>query len=284
MPTFTTPEPIDLELVVPMGYVELVASDRTDTVVEVLPTNVRRSGDVTLAAEASAVFAEGRLRVSVPKRLNLFGPGDSVDVRLLLPTGSRASVEVAYGSVRARGALGASRVICKYGPVTLESTADLSLTTPYGDVEIEEVAGNLDLTAGHARLSIRSVTGSTRIKGSHGSLQFDAVGGDFEARTSGVVLLGRAGGDVTVQTAYGAVRIGEVSGGAVRVENGYGEVAVGVPHGVAAWVDAASQHGAVRNELTPEAGPEGSERTVELRLRTNYGDVIISRAQQRGKS
>ncbi|CAN5324985.1 DUF4097 family beta strand repeat-containing protein [soil metagenome] len=282
MPTFDTPGPIDLDVTVGMGLVELIASDRADTVVEVVPANPRRSGDVSLAGEATVAFADGRVRVKVPKRLNLFGPGDSVDVRVNLPTGSRATVENAYGSIRARGVLGDSRITAAYGTVTMDTTGDLALKAPYGDVEIEEVAGDLDLVAGHAKLRIGRVGGDARVKGSHGILDFGEIAGELEARTSGAVSVGRAGGSVSVQTAHGAIRVREARSGTIRLENGYAEVSVGVPKGVAAWVDAASQHGVVRNELTPDAGPEGADSTVELRLRNNYGDIIISRTPQGG--
>jgi hypothetical protein len=44
------------------------------------------------------------------------------------------------------------------------------------------------------------------------------------------------------------------------------------------WIDAVSAHGQVRNELTPDPDAATSERSVELRLRTNYGGVRIRRA------
>ena len=284
MPTFDTPDPIDLDVTTGMGRIEIVATDRADTVAEVLPSNPRRHGDVTLARDATVEFTAGRLRVLVPKRLNLFGPGDSVDVRVQLPTGSRVTVESAYGSVVLRGTFGVSAVRASYGAVTIGRTADLVLKVPYGELEVQEVVGDLTLTAGHGRHRVAKVTGDVRITGSHGAIDLGDIGGDVEARASGPFTIDRAGGNVTVQTAYGAVRVREVTGGTVRLENGYAEIEVGVPAGVAAWVDAASQHGVVRNELTPEGGPGESDRTVELRLRANYGDVIVARSNQKGLS
>ena len=284
MPTFDTPDPIDLDVTTGMGRIEIVATDRADTVAEVLPSNPRRHGDVTLAGDATVEFTAGRLRVLVPKRLNLFGPGDSVDVRVQLPTGSRVTVESAYGSVVLRGTFAVSAVRAAYGAVTIGRTVDLVLKVPYGELEVQEVVGDLTLTAGHGRHRVARVTGDVRITGSHGAIDLGDIGGDVEARASGPFTIDRAGGNVTVQTAYGAVRVREVTGGTVRLENGYAEIEVGVPTGVAAWVDAASQHGVVRNELTPEGGPGESDRTVELRLRANYGDVIITRSNQKGLS
>lgn len=279
MPTFSTPNPIDLDLTVGIGYVEVNASDRADTVAEVTPSNPNRAGDISLARDSTIVFADGRLRVTVPKRLNLFGPGDSVDVRIDLPTGSRTVIDIAYGSIRGRGAFGASTIASAYGSVTLDSTDALRLKASYGEVEIAEVNGDLDLTVGHGKLHIDRIAGSARFKGSHGDIELGEVLGAVEGRASGSVTVGKAGGDVAIQTAYGNLRVREVTGGTVRLENGHANVHVGVPSGVAAWVDAASQHGVVRNELTPEGGP-GSANTVELRLRVNYGDIVITRSQE----
>ncbi|MCU1480443.1 MAG: hypothetical protein JWQ19_1229 [Subtercola sp.] len=277
MLVYDTPGPIDVSVTLGMGDIDLTASDRVDTVVEVAPSRPGRAGDVSLAKEATVRFDGGRLTVVVPKRLNLFGPGDSVDVRIELPIGSTTTLVSAYGGVRTRGRLGDSDVTASYGRVQVESTGSLRLKAPYGEVEIDDVAGDLDLTAGHARLQIARIGGLANIRGSHGDIELGAVGGDVDARTSGAVTIGCPAGNVSIRTAYGALRIREVGTGTVRLENGYAGIEVGVPAGTAAWIDAASKQGTVRNELTSENGPEGAERTVELRLRANYGDILIHR-------
>jgi DUF4097 and DUF4098 domain-containing protein YvlB len=281
MPVYDTPGPIDLDIRISIGDLELIASDRGDTRVEVSPSRPNRAGDVSLAEETIVRFDGGRLTVVVPKRLNLFGPSDSVDVRVGVPTGSIATLVSAYGGIRVRGTLGDSIITATYGSVVAERTGALRLKVPYGDVEIDDVAGDLDLTAGHQRLRISRVAGRANIQGSHGSIELGTVGGDIDVRTSGPIAVDRAGGNVSIRTAYGAIRVREVTGGTVRLENGYAGIDVGVPSGTAAWIDAASRQGVVRNELTPESGPDGAERTVELRLRANYGDILIHRAPAR---
>jgi hypothetical protein len=232
---------------------------------------------VSLARETTVSFDSGRLRVTVPRRLNLFGKSDSVDIRVELPTGSRVTVENAYGSVQARGALGDSRIVAKYGSVNADTVADLTLEAPYGSVDIAEVTGRLDLTAGHGVVRIVAVRGDARLRGSHGTIEIGTAGGNVEAATSGTLTVDRACGDVTARSAHGPIRVREVSGGSIRLENGYADVDVGVPAGIAAWIDASSAHGRVRNELTPDPDAAASDRSVELRLRTNYGDVVIRR-------
>lgn len=277
MPSYDVSGPIDLDVSAGVGFVDVVASDRADAVVEVVPSKPGRGGDESLARDSTVSFDNGRVRVKVPRRLNLFGKGDSVDVRCEVPAGSRVTIETAYGSVRARGVLGDARIVAKYGSVTADTVADLVLDAPYGSTDIAEVTGRLDATAGHGTLRIAQVHGEARLRASHGTMELGTAGGDVEVATSGAFTIDRALGDVTARSAHGAIRIREVSGGTIRLDNGYADVDVGVPNGVAAWIDASSVHGRVRSELTPDPAAAASDRAVELHLHANYGNVIIRR-------
>jgi hypothetical protein len=281
MPAYETLTPIDADIDVSAGHVEVVASDRADTTVEVTPTNPGRSGDVSLAREATVAFENNRLRVRVPPRLKLLGPNGSVDVRVELPTGSRAEIETGYGSVRVRGELGAARIVAKYGNVNADRVGDLALVSPHGEVDIAEVDGELEVAAGHGHVRIGRIAGAARLRGAHGSLTLGTTEGEVDVATSGRLTIERALGDVTARSAHGAIRVLEAAGGILRLENGYAEVEVGVPTGVVAWVDAASAHGVVRNELTPGPEAAGTDRTIELHLRANWADVLIRRAVRR---
>ena len=281
MPSYQVSGPIDLDVTAGVGFVDIVASDRADAVAEVVPSKPGRSGDESLAREATVSFDSGVLRVKVPRRLSLFGKNDSVDVRCEVPTGSRVTIETAYGSVRARGALGDCRIAAKYGGVTADTVAGLILDAPYGSTDIAEVTGQLDVTAGHGVVRIAQVHGDARLRASHGTMELGTAAGDVEAATSGALTIDRALGDVTARSAHGAIRIREVSGGTIRLDNGHADVDVGVPTGVAAWIDASSAHGRVRNELTPDPAAATSDRAVELHLHANYGNVIIRRTAPR---
>jgi hypothetical protein len=63
MPSYDVSGPIDVDLNVGVGLVDVVASDRTDAVVEVSPSKPGRSGDESLAREAVVSFDGGLLRV-----------------------------------------------------------------------------------------------------------------------------------------------------------------------------------------------------------------------------
>jgi hypothetical protein len=277
MPSYDVSGPIDLDVTASVAFVDVIASDRPDAVVEVVPSKPGRSGDESLAREATVSFDSGQVRVKVPRRLNLFGRTDSVDVRCEVPTGSRVTIDNAYGSVRARGVLGDCRIVAKYGGVTADTVAGLILEAPYGSTEIAEVTGRLDVTAGHGTVRIGEVHGDARLRASHGTMELGTAAGNVEVATSGAMTIDRALGDVTARSAHGPIRIREVSGGTIRLDNGHADVDVGVPTGIAAWIDATSAHGRVRNELTPDPAAAASDRSVELHLHANYGNVIIRR-------
>jgi hypothetical protein len=281
MPSYDVSGPIDLDVTVGVGFVDVVASDRTDAVIEVVPSKPGRSGDESLAREATVSFDSGGIRVKVPRRRSLFGKNDSVDVRCEVPTGSRVTIDTAYGSVRARGVLGNCRIVAKYGGVTADTVADLVLDVPYGSTDIAEVTGRLDATAGHGVLRIAQVHGDARLRASHGTMELGTAAGDVEVATSGALTIDLALGDVTARSALGPIRIREVNGGTIRLDNGHADVDVGVPTGIAAWIDASSTHGRVRNELTPDPAAAASDRAVELHLHANYGNVIIRRITAR---
>jgi hypothetical protein len=101
-------------------------------------------------------------------------------------------------------------------------------------------------------------------------------------------------GDVEVKTGAGDVRLDRT--GALRVRSGAGDVAVEeasdraeivaagemtigvVAGGTAAWIDAATKFGRVTNRLASTGDPEPSAETVQVRARTQFGDVLIARS------
>ncbi len=88
-------------------------------------------------------------------------------------------------------------------------------------------------------------------------MQIEEAGGDLDAKLSyGDLEITRALASVTAKTAYGTIRLGEVSSGSVQVESGYGQIVIGVRTGVPAWLDLSSKNGRVRNELDGDRAPE----------------------------
>ena len=66
MPEFETPEPISVTLEIGVGNVRITASERTDTAVEVRPTDESDESDVQAAQRVSVDYANGVLQISGP--------------------------------------------------------------------------------------------------------------------------------------------------------------------------------------------------------------------------
>ncbi|MDJ0338613.1 DUF4097 family beta strand repeat-containing protein [Cryobacterium sp. PH31-O1] len=281
MPTFTTPTPIDLAINLQVGAIEIVAGDRTDTVVTVSPANPTKAVDLRGAEETRVDFAGARLTIVGPKpRISWFGPTESVDVKIELPAGSRFTAELAVGDLRTVGVLGATRIKCSMGPVDIDSTGDLWLRASHGNATVGTIRGTAEITADHGQIRVGSVAGDAILKASHGSILVGECGGDLDAKLSyGDLEITKALASVSARTAYGSIQLRDVSTGSVQVESGFGQVTIGVKLGVPAWLDLSSKEGHVRNELTGDTAPDASEQAIAVRARTQYGNITIQRAR-----
>jgi hypothetical protein len=282
MPTFPTPTPLDLAINLPVGAINVIATDRTDTVVTVSPTNPDKAVDRRGADETKVDFDGQRLTITVPKpRISWIGPNESVDVTVELPAGSRLSAEISVGGVRTVGRLGATRIKASTGAVTLDTTGDLWLRASHGNASIDTADGSIEITADHGQIRVGTVTGDAVLKSSHGNIRIGESGGDLAANLSyGDLEIAQARGSVTAKTAYGSIELGQISSGSIQIESGFGGVAIGVRSGTPAWLDLSSKDGRVRNELDGDRAPDSSEQTVAVRARTQYGDIRIFRARE----
>lgn len=281
MPTYDTPTPIDLAIKLQVGAIEIIATDRDDTVVTVAPTNPAKAVD-RRGAEETRVDVDGqRLIITGPRpRISWIGPTESVDVKVELPAGSRLTAEIGVGGVRAVGRLGATRIKSSMGRVDLDSTGDLWLRASHGNATLGTAEGGIEITADHGQIRIGKVTGDAILKASHGTILIGESGGDLEAKLSyGDLEISKALGSVAAKTAYGSIQLAEVSSGSIQVESGFGQVTIGVRPGVPAWLDLSSKEGHVRNQLDSDRAPDASEQTVAVRARTQHGDISIQRAQ-----
>ncbi|HEY0238358.1 MAG TPA: DUF4097 family beta strand repeat-containing protein [Friedmanniella sp.] len=279
MPTYTTPTPLDLAIDVQVGTIEVVASERGDTVVTVSPTSPAKPTDHR-GAEGTTVELDGqRLTIATPKpRFTLLGPSESVDVRVELPTGSRLAAQITLGTVRTTGRLGATRVKASAGGADLDVTGDLWVRAGHGSVSVEAADGDVEITADHGQIRLGRVAGDALLKASHGSVRIEEVSGQLEVKLSyGDLEVDRALGPVVAKTAYGSIQLHEVGTGPVEAGSGYGEVGVGVRAGVPVWLDLSSKIGRVRNELEADVAPSDPEQALAVRARTGFGDITVRR-------
>jgi DUF4097 and DUF4098 domain-containing protein YvlB len=285
MPNFKTPGPISVVLDLYIGDVQIIASERTDTVVEVRATDESKPNDVKTAEQATVEFADGRLVIKVPKpRGNNFigfgtGKDRSVDVRVEVPTGSDVRGSAALGAFSCTGEFGECDLRTNLGDIRLEGASAAQLNTDGGAIVVSHVTGNAGFTTGTGEVRVARVGGATVLKNSSGQTRLGDIGGKLQVRSSaGDITIERAGADVDAKTSAGRIQIGEVARGLVVVESGGGGLEVGIRKGSAVLLDLHSQSGTVCNMLDVVDGPEPNDEQVEVRARTQFGDIVISRS------
>lgn len=281
MPTFETPEPISVALELGIGDVRIIAGDRTDTTVDIRPSDDTDESDVKAAQQVRVDYANGTLQITGPKvrPFDFSRKTRSVDVIVELPTGSQVSGELQAGDFRGTGRLGECRFKTAAGNVRLADTGPLRLDTSVGHVTADTVAGNAEISTSSGKVRLGAVTGDAVIKNSNGDTEIDAVTGDVRVRAAnGDISLDRAGASVDAKTSNGNIRLGEVVRGSVVLATAMGDLEIGIAEGTAAWLEVNTGFGHVRNLLEQAAAPEATDQTVEVRGRTSYGDVVIRRA------
>ena len=282
MPVFDTPEPILASVEVGVGDVRIAASERADTVVEVRPSHPSRRDDVQAAEQTRVELAGGQLLVKAPKswkRWSPFGDGGSIEVSIELPAGSQLSVSAGMASVRATGTLGDTRLSSGGGDVHLERTGTLRARSGFGEIEVDQVAGDADIATGSGAARFGAIDGSATIKNSNGDSWVGLAAKDLRVNSAnGNIAVDRANGTVVAKTANGDVRLGAVTRGSVVAETGHGGLEIGITDGTAAYLDLHTHFGRVDSELESSGAPESRKDTVEVRARTALGDIRVRRA------
>jgi DUF4097 and DUF4098 domain-containing protein YvlB len=281
MTEFETPDSISVVIELTAGDVRLAASDRSDTVVEVRPSDRGRRIDVTAAEQTAVEYSAGRLLIRTTRRWRQYSPfsdGGAVDVQVALPAGSRVTGEAAIGTFRFTGPLGACRVKTSVGSIHIEQAAAVQLTAATGDVSVERATGDADLSTGSGTLRAGEIDGTAVIRNSNGDSRLGEITGELRVKAAnGDITIERAHASLTAKTANGDICVGAAGWGSVVAETGLGGIEIGVPEGTAAWLDLVTRYGHVHNALDAGEPPQPDEATVEVRARTACGDITIRR-------
>ncbi|MCX5388826.1 DUF4097 family beta strand repeat-containing protein [Streptomyces sp. NBC_00094] len=162
MQKFGTAAAIVTVLAVPAGRIRLIAADRADTTVEILPADPSKSRDVKTAEQTEVAYADGVLRIEVPKTKNgIFGNTGSIEVTVQLPAGSRVEAEAAATELRGVGRLGDVSFEGAYGQIKIDEAASLRLTATDGDVEVGRLAGSAEISTARGDIRIAEAVGGT---------------------------------------------------------------------------------------------------------------------------
>jgi hypothetical protein len=279
MPVFETPQPIAITLELFLGHVEIIASDRSDTVVDVRPSDGAKKDDVRAAQETEVDFAAGNLHVKAPTwwtKMNiLFGANPSIDVTIEVPTGSRLHGTAHMCRFLVTGELGECELKCHVGNVQLDEVGPLKLQTSAGNVTVDQVMGGASITT-NGIVRVREINGSAVVRNTHGDSTIDEVAGDLQVNAAhGNIRVERPRGSVTAKTANGSIRVGDATRGTLRLETATGELEVGIHPGSAAYLDVHTKSGAFQNLMESAGQPTQDEETVHVYARNSFGNIVI---------
>ncbi|OLT53416.1 DUF4097 family beta strand repeat-containing protein [Cellulosimicrobium sp. CUA-896] len=279
MPTFPAPGPVPVLVDVPFGNLHVVAGDRDDVVVTVLPTDPSSSGSVRAARDVRVERDGDTVSITYPgswKQFMLPFAAGTANITVELPTGS--DVRGKTGALLAEGRLGAVDLVLSAGDARVDEADRVDLKASAGSVVVGRAAGTANLRASAGSVRISELSGDGSVRAANGTTTVGSVTGTLTvAGAHADIAVGRVSGTVTARSAHAGIRVERVESGSVSLTTSYGSIEVGVPEGTAAWLDVASEHGTVRNQLTPTEGPVDDETTAEIHASTGYGDVVVRR-------
>ncbi|MFJ4689367.1 DUF4097 family beta strand repeat-containing protein [Streptomyces sp. NPDC088789] len=191
---FDTPAPVSVVLDVPAGHVRLIAADRPDTTVEILPANPSRSRDVRTAERTGVTYDDGTLRiVTAPAKSRMPGITGALEVTVQVPAGSHVRADIPVAELRGVGRLGDVTVEAAQGTVKLDETGAARLTLQAGDITLGRLGGSAELRTRKGNLTVtEAVRGTVSLRTESGDISVGAARGTSATLDAG--------------TAYGRVR------------------------------------------------------------------------------
>ena len=246
---FHTPEPVELELKIPVG----------DIVVE------------TVDGEESTVVLEGSEKLVEATFVELHGNRLVVEFRG--PKAFGFAIEIGGWRFGSEKLSVHARVPHSSRPAINTVSADTAISGRIGSLDAKTMSGDVAVFAEVERdAAVKTVSGDARFQ--------DTVGRDLQAQTvSGDVYAVRVGGSVTTKSVSGDVRIESVREGKATLQSVSGDIILAVEPGTNLDVDANSVSGELDSEVELggdiglEAGP-----TLVVRGKTVSGDFRIERA------
>ena len=247
---FRTPEPVELEIKIPSGDIDVETIDGDESTIEldgdeklIELTEVRQEG------RRIVVELKGKKPLGVTISIGDFSFGSSsLRVRARVPHSSRVELATASADMKLRGRISILDV--------KSASGDLS---QFGEIE------------GDAAL--KTVSGDARLERIGGELRVQTVSGDVNAAY--------VGGSVVSKSVSGDVRIDSVREGSVNAQSVSGDIEIGVAPGTKLDVDAGSVSGDLTSEVPLGSDPVGFDNgdgpTLVVRGKTVSGDFRVFR-------
>jgi hypothetical protein len=248
---FHTPAPVELEIKVPVGDIEVETVDGDETVI-VLDGNEKLMEMTEVRQEGDRVVVElrGKKPFGITISIGDFSFGtERLRVRARVPHESAAVLATTAGDMKLRG---------RYRSLDSKSAS--------GDLRVDgEIAGDA---------AVKTVSGDVHLRHVGGELRVQSVSGDVVAQY--------VGGSIAAKSVSGDVRFESVREGDVNAQSVSGDIEVGVAAGTRLDVDAGSVSGDLSSEV-PLADDPGTDDAdgplVVLRGKTVSGDFRVFRGQ-----
>ena len=248
---FHTPDPVELELNVPVGEIEVETIDGDESVVTVEGSEkMLELTEVTFDGRRLVVELRGKKAFGITISIGdlSFGSGGRLRVHARVPHGSQAALVTASADKKLRGRVRSLESKSASGDLVVrgEIERDATVKTVSGDVILERVGGDF---------------------------RFTSVSGDVIARW--------VGGSVEGKTVSGDARIESTREGGVTMQSVSGDIEVGVEAGTSLDVDAGSVSGDLSSEVPLGSEPgsaDGDGPTLVVRGKTVSGDFRVFRA------
>ncbi|WP_194899609.1 DUF4097 family beta strand repeat-containing protein [Catenulispora pinisilvae] len=187
MQKFDTPNPVSVVLEIPAGLIRLIAGERTDTTVEVLPSDASKKRDVKAAEKTTVEFQDGVLRIATADPNKVLGSSGSLDVTISLPAGSRFQGQAGAAELHSTGRLGEVTFDGGYQTVALDEVGSAHLKAHTGEVTVARLTGPAEITNGKGDITVaEAVSGAVVLTTGMGNLSVTAapgVSGTLDAST-----------------------------------------------------------------------------------------------------
>jgi DUF4097 and DUF4098 domain-containing protein YvlB len=279
MHTFDTPGPINLQVELWVGRVDIHAEETAQTTVDLQPMH----GDSTAQEiiDRARVEQHGdEIVVLMPKvKSGFFGRKGEIIATIRVPLDSSVNVETSSADLVTHGRLGDAKAQSGSGDVRLDHIADGQLRTGSGDLTIDTATGSIDSKCGSGDVEFSNVGADADIIAGSGDVTVGSIGGNLKVKTgSGDIIVRDAGDSVDAMAGSGDLLVKRIERGRLKAKTGSGDISVSVAEGTAAYLDVMTVTGDVSSSLSASEAPGDGDKTVELIIQAGTGDVVLQRA------
>jgi DUF4097 and DUF4098 domain-containing protein YvlB len=267
---FETLHPVRLYVELGRGSVRVIATDTTESHVEI----TGRDADDVIVEQSG-----DQLSLVAPRQRGGFLGGDSaLHVVVTVPTDSDVAVKSGSADVDCRGTFGSGQVKSGSGDVNVERFGrPATIETGSGDIRIDRAESELRVKSGSGDVHVDHTASAVTVSTGSGDVQLGSSNGPAVVKTgSGDLKVVEATDDVSMSTGSGDLLISTATRGRFTAKGASGDVRIGIPAGVPVWTDISTITGRIHSTLQGAGQPEEGADHVEVRAKIVSGDVVLT--------